>query len=76
MSIHSGTRWLNNVFDVFVLEVPMENAADTGGETPPFWQDLFDRPFLLLTAGLLVMFVFYTGWGMVEILNLPPSQLP
>jgi hypothetical protein len=54
----------------------MENAADTGGETPPFWQDLFDRPFLLLTAGLLVMFVFYTGWGMVEILNLPPSQLP
>lgn len=44
--------------------------------SPPFWQRVFDQPFLLLGAGLLVMFVFYTGWGMVEILTLPPSRLP
>lgn len=45
-------------------------------ESPPFWQRLFDRPFVLLAAGMFVMFVFYTGWGMVEILGLPTSSLP
>ncbi|MBS2039891.1 hypothetical protein JST97_33205 [bacterium] len=50
---------------------------DSTEELPqPFWQRVFDQPFLLLGAGLLVMFVFYTGWGMVEILTLPPSRLP
>ncbi|MBT9587594.1 hypothetical protein IV102_29905 [bacterium] len=45
-------------------------------ESPPFFQRLFDRPFVLLAAGMVVMFLFYTGWGMVEILGLPPSKLP
>jgi hypothetical protein len=31
---------------------------------------------VLLAAGLLVMFLFYTGWGLVEILTLPESRLP
>lgn len=42
----------------------------------PLGQRLFDRPFLLLAAGLLVMFVFYTGWGLVEIFGLPQATLP
>ena len=33
-------------------------------------------PFLLLAAGLLVMVLFYTGWGLVEILGLPAGTLP
>ena len=45
-------------------------------EAIPVGQRLFDRPFLLLAAGLLVMFVFYTGWGMWEILTLPQGTLP
>jgi hypothetical protein len=45
-------------------------------EPIPLGQRLFDRPFLLLVAGLLVMFVFYTGWGLVEILGLPEGTLP
>jgi hypothetical protein len=45
-------------------------------EPIPAGQALFDRPFLLLTAGLLVMFLFYTGWGMWEILSLPAGTLP
>lgn len=50
---------------------------DTHGDEPiPLGQRLFDRPFLLLAAGLVVMFLFYTGWGMWEILTLPPSRLP
>jgi hypothetical protein len=54
----------------------MSSSEPSDGESPPFWQRLFDRPFVLLAAGMVVMFVFYTGWGMVEILGLPPSELP
>ena len=46
------------------------------GETPPLGQRLYDRPFLLLAAGLLVMIVFYTAWGLWEILTLPQAPLP
>lgn len=45
-------------------------------EPIPIGQRLFDRPFLLLAAGLLVMLVFYTGWGLLEILSLPQGTLP
>ena len=43
---------------------------------PPLAQRLFDRPILLLIAGILVMFLFYTGWGLWEILSLPKATLP
>jgi hypothetical protein len=39
-------------------------------------QRLFDNVWLLLIAGIVVMFVVYTGWGMWEILSMPPSTLP
>ena len=42
----------------------------------PLGQRLFDRPFVLLCAGLLVMFLFYTGWGLAEVLLMPDSALP
>ncbi len=42
----------------------------------PFGQRIFDKPFLLLALGLIVMFGFYTIWGLVEILTLPQAQLP
>ena len=42
----------------------------------PLGQRLFDNLFLLLAAGLLVMFALYTGWGFWEILSLPPATLP
>lgn len=42
----------------------------------PLGQRLFDNVFLLLAAGLLVMFVLYTGWGLWEILTLPSTPLP
>lgn len=45
-------------------------------EPIPLLQRLYDQPFLLLAAGLAVMFVFYTGWGMYELLTLPQSPLP
>jgi len=45
-------------------------------EKIPLGQRLYDRPFLLLIAGIVVMAVFFTGWGLYEILTLPMSKLP
>ena len=45
-------------------------------EKVPLGQRLFDSPFLLLVAGIVVMAVFFTGWGLYEILALPKSALP
>mgnify|MGYP000940834872 CR=1 FL=1 len=42
----------------------------------PAIQKLFDRPFLLLIAGILVMLVFYTLWGIWEIFKMPQAPLP
>jgi hypothetical protein len=42
----------------------------------PLGQRLYDSPFLLLVVGIVVMAVFFTGWGLWEILSLPGSNLP
>jgi len=42
----------------------------------PLPQRLFDNVFLLLAAGILIMAAIYTGWGLWEILTLPPATLP
>lgn len=42
----------------------------------PLAQRLFDSPFLLLVAGVVVMVLIYTGWGLWEILTLPQATLP
>lgn len=46
------------------------------GEAVPLGQRLFDNPFLLLVAGIVVVVVLYTGWGLWEIYSLPPAPLP
>ena len=43
---------------------------------PPFFQRLYDSPFLLLAFGLLVMLVLFTFWGLWEVINLPTASLP
>jgi len=53
----------------------MDHSGNTT-EPIPLGQRLFERPFLLLAAGLAVMFLFYTGWGLWEIFSLPPGKLP
>ena len=45
-------------------------------EVVPLGQRLFDNVFLLLVAGIVVMAVIYTGWGLWEIMTLPPATLP
>ena len=42
----------------------------------PLGQRLVDNVFLLLAAGIVIMLIVYTGWGLWEVLTLPPAQLP
>jgi hypothetical protein len=49
--------------------------ADGSGQVP-LGQRLMERPFLLLAAGIVVVVVCYTGWGLLEILRLTPAPLP
>ena len=52
------------------------DTSDSPTSPIPLGQRLFDNVFLLLAAGLVVMFVLYTGWGLWEILSLPTATLP
>ncbi|MDT8340535.1 MAG: hypothetical protein RQ751_03400 [Longimicrobiales bacterium] len=45
-------------------------------EEIPLLQRLYDRPFLLLAVGMVVMFAIYTLWGLWEIMKLPQATLP
>ena len=45
-------------------------------QTIPLGQRLFDNVFLWLAAGLAVMLIVYTGWGLWEVLTLPQATLP
>ena len=46
------------------------------GEQIPLGQRLYDNWLLLLIAGLVIMGVVYTGWGLWEIMTMPEGTLP
>jgi predicted negative regulator of RcsB-dependent stress response len=55
----------------------MSPPDETDSQEPiPRMQRLFDNVFLLLIAGIVVMFVVYTGWGLWEIVTMPQATLP
>lgn len=54
----------------------MADPQKPASERIPLGQRIFDSPFLLLVVGFLTTAVFYTLWGLIEILTLPPSKLP
>ncbi len=39
-------------------------------------QRLMDNPWLLLLLGLLIPFLSYTLWGLIELHRVPPAMLP
>lgn len=57
---------------------PAPPSHDDGDETTnvPLGQRLFDNVFLLMGAGILIMVVLYTGWGLWEVMTLDRSPLP
>ena len=54
----------------------MSSPSHPPEDAVPLGQRLFDRPFLLLVVGILVMFLFYTGWGLLDLWQLPAGKLP
>ena len=54
----------------------MSHVPDRSDPPVPLGQRLLERPFLLLIAGLVVVFGFYTRWGLIEIFSLRPATLP
>lgn len=42
----------------------------------PLGQRIMENWILLLALGLAVMALFYTGWGLWEIMSLTPAPLP
>lgn len=53
-----------------------QNKNEKKPEEMPLLQRMIESPFLLLFLGMVVMFAFYTIWGMWEILSLPQATLP
>jgi hypothetical protein len=51
-------------------------AAEPAEEVMPLLQRLFDNWVVLMVAGIAIMVIIYTGWGLWEILSLPPAELP
>ncbi|HXF95135.1 MAG TPA: hypothetical protein VNI61_03425 [Gemmatimonadales bacterium] len=56
------------------MSEPAKTAAHP--DRPPLGQRLYDNVFLLLAAGIVVMALFYTAWGLWEIVTLSPAPLP
>ncbi len=55
---------------------PSRSEPAPPDEKVPLGQRLFDNMYLLLAAGVLVMLLVFTGWGMWEILSMPKGTLP
>ena len=60
------------------MDGPMEGQERRTEEPQevPLGQRLYDNWWLLLIAGLAVMLIVYTAWGLGEILTLPQATLP
>jgi hypothetical protein len=56
----------------------MDDERVSPGSSPdvPFFQRLYDRPFVLLALGMAVMLVLFTAWGLWEVMSLPEATLP
>ena len=55
---------------------PSDEPRREEEEQIPFMQRMFDKPFLLLLLGVSVVGIFYTLWGLIEILRMPQATLP
>lgn len=57
----------------------MSDVPRNDGQDPreiPLGQRLYDNWLLLMVAGIVIMAVIYTGWGLLEIVNMPAAELP
>ena len=55
-------------------EHPIPESAEL--QPPPLGQRLYDNWPLLMVAGIAIMALIYTGWGLWEIASMPTAPLP
>lgn len=55
---------------------PSQSELAEPDEKLPLGQRLFDNMYLLLAAGVIIMLLVFTGWGLWEILSMPKGTLP
>ena len=53
-----------------------QERGNLSEEDVPYFQKLYDRPFFWLILGIVTMVVFYTLWGIYEIMSLKEAPLP
>ena len=51
-----------------------ETIVKKENERVPVMQKVLDNPFLLLFIGVVVPTVFYTIWGIMEIITIPIAK--
>ena len=56
--------------------LPDKPPANGPDDQIPLGQRLFDNWMLLMVAGIVIMAVIYTGWGLWEISTMPEATLP
>jgi hypothetical protein len=58
----------------------MSTQPQTGREAEsaqmPLGQRIFDNWLLLMIAGIAIMAILYTGWGLWEVVTMQPATLP
>lgn len=58
------------------MSTPTESRGEPLSEPIPLGQKLYDNWGLLMIAGIVIMAVIYTGWGIWEVMRMPPATLP
>ena len=53
-----------------------ESRDGTPSPQSPLAQRIYDNWVLLMIAGIVIMAVIYTGWGLYEVFAMPQAQLP
>ncbi|HJV79638.1 MULTISPECIES: hypothetical protein [Oxalobacteraceae] len=53
---------------------PELHTNEESEERVPIMQQILDNPFLLLFIGVAVPTVFYTMWGIMEIVTIPIAK--
>lgn len=58
------------------MNTEARRGAEPTAQPMPLGQRLFDNWPLLMVAGIVIMALIYTGWGLWEIATMPAAELP
>ena len=74
MIVSSGRQFACNPSPAWTEKMNEETIVKKESERIPVMQKVLDNPFLLLFIGVVVPTVFYTIWGIMEIITIPIAK--